>query len=88
VEQLPFAELNDAWKQADKDETRAVADTWAKAAKRIEGVSRETLETSAAMYLAEKALLKKHGANGITINCLGDFMAGTFMLIRAWAFIN
>jgi hypothetical protein len=76
VEQIPFAELNDAWKQADKDETRAVADRWTKTAKRIEGVSRETLETSAAMYLAERALLKKHGANGITINCLGGFYGG------------
>ena len=76
VEQIPFAELNEAWKQADKDETRAVADRWNKTAKRIEGVSRETLETSAAMYLAEKALLKKHGANGITINCLGGFYGG------------
>jgi hypothetical protein len=26
-----------------------------------------TLETSAAMYLAQKALLKKYGANAITI---------------------
>jgi hypothetical protein len=76
IEQIPFAELNEAWKQADKDETRAVADRWTKTAKRIEGVSRETLETSAAMYLAEKALLKKHGANGITINCLGGFYGG------------
>jgi hypothetical protein len=76
VEQVPFGELNDAWKQADKDETRAVAGAWAKTARRVEGVSRETLETSAAMYLAEKALLKKHGANGITINCLGGFYGG------------
>ena len=76
VEHLPFAELNEAWKQADKDESRAIADRWAKAAKKVEGVSRETLETSAAMYLAEKALLKKHGATGITINCLGGFYGG------------
>ena len=76
VEHIPFAELNEAWKQADKDETRAVADRWAKSARKIEGVSRDTLETSAAMYLAEKALLKKHGANGITINCLGGFYGG------------
>jgi hypothetical protein len=76
VEQLPFAELNEAWSQADKDEARAVADRWTKEAKRVEGVTRETLETSAAMYLAEKALLKKHGANGITINCLGGFYGG------------
>ena len=76
VEQIPFAELNEAWAQADKDEARAVAGGWAKAAKRIEGVTRETLDSSAAMYLAEKALLKKHGAKGITINCLGGFYGG------------
>lgn len=73
VEMIPFAEINEAWKQADKDEARAVADRWMKEAKRIEGVSRAEIENSAAMYLAEKALLKKHGAVGITINCLGGF---------------
>ena len=76
VDLIPFAELNEAWQQADKDEARAVAYRWAKAAKRTEGVSRETLESSAAMYLGEKALLKKHGATGITINCLGGFYGG------------
>ncbi len=73
VQYLPFSELNDAWKNADRDESRAVADQWANTAKKVEGVSRETLETSAAMYLAEKAVMKKHGASGITINCLGGF---------------
>lgn len=73
---VPFSELNEAWQAADKDESRAVADGWQKTAARIEGVSRETLETSAAMYLAEKALLKKHDAKGITINCLGGFYGG------------
>lgn len=76
IQHLPFAELNDAWKNADRDEARAVADQWAKTAKRIEGVSRDTLDTSAAMYLAEKAVMKKHGAQGITINCLGGFYGG------------
>ncbi len=76
VVHVPFAEVNDAWKAADKDEARAVADAWTKAARTVEGVSRETLETSAAMYLAEKAVMKKHGACGITINCLGGFYGG------------
>jgi hypothetical protein len=76
VQQIPFAELNDAWKRADKAEAAAVADKWVKGARKVEGVSRETLETSAAMYLAEKALLKTHGANAITINCLGGFYGG------------
>lgn len=76
VERISFAELNEAWKNADQDEARAVADQWTQAARKVEGVSRETMETSAAMYLAEKAVMKKHGANGITINCLGGFYGG------------
>ncbi len=76
MEYVAFAELNEAWKAADRDESRAVADRWEKTAAKIEGVSRETLEQSAAMYLAQKAVLKKHGANAITINCLGGFYGG------------
>jgi hypothetical protein len=76
IEYLPFAELNEAWQKADKDQAREVADKWEKEATRIEGVSRQTLESSAAMYLAEKALLKQHEANAITINCLGGFYGG------------
>ncbi len=70
---LPFAELNDLALKADPDEVRAWADRWEKGARRIEGVTRETIEKSAAMYLGQKALMQKHGANGITINCLGGF---------------
>ncbi|MGE5361849.1 MAG: hypothetical protein ACM3NQ_22765 [Bacteroidales bacterium] len=73
---VAFAEVNDAWKAADRDESRAVADRWQKTAARVEGVTRETLESSAAMYLGMKSLLKKHGATGITINCLGGFYGG------------
>ena len=76
VEMVTFAELNEAWQKADKDEAKAVAARWAKEAKRVEGVAQAELENSAAMYLAEKALLNKHGASGITINCLGGFYGG------------
>ncbi|MCX5768850.1 MAG: twin-arginine translocation signal domain-containing protein [Candidatus Hydrogenedentes bacterium] len=73
VMHVPYSELNDAWAAADKDEAKAIVDKWEKAAAVIKDVSRETLETSAAMYLGEKAVLKKYGANAITINCLGGF---------------
>ncbi|MCL4177057.1 MAG: hypothetical protein KJ072_04840 [Verrucomicrobia bacterium] len=76
VEQVAFAELNEAWKDADPDEASAIADRWERTAARIEGVSRETLVQSAAMYLAQKAVLQRHGANAITINCLGGFYGG------------
>jgi hypothetical protein len=70
---VPFAELNDLAQAADRDEVRSWADRWEKGAQRIEGVTRETIEKSAAMYLGQKALMKKHEANAITINCLGGF---------------
>jgi hypothetical protein len=73
VVDVPFAELNAAWEIADKDQTKQLADRWQRTARRIEDVSRKTLEDSAAMYLAQKDVLKKHEANAITINCLGGF---------------
>jgi len=76
VDKVSFAEVNEAWKAADKDEAAAIADRWQKNAQKVEGVSRKTLEESAAMYLAEKAVLKKHNANAISINCLGGFYGG------------
>ncbi len=76
MERVSFAEVNAAWQAADKDAARALADRWQKTAAVIEGVSRETLETSAAMYLGMKAVLKKHDANAITVNCLGGFYGG------------
>jgi hypothetical protein len=76
VESVAFTEVNEAWKAADPDESRAVADRWQKRARAVEGVSRETLDSSAAMYLGMKEVLRKHGANAITINCLGGFYGG------------
>ncbi len=76
MERVSFAEVNEAWKAADKDESRAMARRWRQDAKVVIDVSRDTLETSAAMYLGMKAVLKKHGAKAITINCLGGFYGG------------
>jgi hypothetical protein len=76
VTNVSYTELNDAWKAADKDACRAMADRWQATAQAITAVDRKTLETSAAMYFGQKALLKKYGANAITINCLGGFYGG------------
>ena len=75
LEYIPFSEVNDAWAKADKDESAAVAERWNKTAEVI-GVSKETLLTSAAMYLGMKSVLKKHNADAITMNCLGGFYGG------------
>jgi hypothetical protein len=76
MEWVSFAEVNDAWKTADKDQARSIADQWKTTAAAVIGVSSETLEASAAMYMGMKDVLKKHKANAITINCLGGFYGG------------
>ncbi|UCG57139.1 MAG: twin-arginine translocation signal domain-containing protein [Phycisphaerales bacterium] len=73
---VSFAEVNAAWESADKTQSKAVAQKWKDDAVQVLGVSDETLETSAAMYLGMKEVLKKNGANAIAINCLGGFYGG------------
>ncbi len=76
VEFIPFAEVNQAWESADRDEARSLADRWERTASVVTDVSRDTLEASAAMYLGMKAVLARHDAKAITINCLGGFYGG------------
>ena len=70
---VPFSELNEAWNDADKDEAEIIAKRWQKTALEVIDVSFETLKSSAAMYLGMKSLLKTHGANAITVDCLNGF---------------
>jgi len=76
LEYIPFSEIDDAWVAADRDEAAAIAERWRTSAHEIVGVSQETLLSSAAMYIGMKAVMKKHEANAITINCLGGFTGG------------
>jgi hypothetical protein len=72
----PFAELNDLWANANKEQAMEVVKRWKNGADAIIDVSDETLEVSARMYLAMKQTLKNHDACAITINCLGGFYGG------------
>jgi len=74
--QRPFAELNDLWEKADKEQAMEIVKRWQSDAVAIIDVPAETLEQSARMYLAMKQCLKKHDACAITINCLGGFYGG------------
>ncbi len=76
LEYIPFSEVNDAWSKANKDEAAGVVERWKKTALEIVGVPDETLLTSAAMYLGMKSVIRQHGANAITVNCLGGFYGG------------
>ena len=76
IERVSFEEVNQAWQAADPDEAAAVAERWQNNASAVIEVPIETLQTSAAMYLGMKEVLKNHSANAITINCLGGFYGG------------
>lgn len=76
VEYIPFSEVNEAWSKADKDLCSGIVGKWRKTALEIIDVSNDTLMTSAAMYLGMKDVLKNHGADAITMNCLGGFYGG------------
>lgn len=76
LQYVPFSEVNAAWSSADKDEAGKIAERWQKSALEVINVPFETLLTSAAMYLGMKSVLEKHGANAITMNCLGGFYGG------------
>jgi hypothetical protein len=76
LEYLSFATVNEAWKNADRDESRHIAERWQNNATEVTEVSFETLQNSAAMYLGMKKVLKDYNANAITMNCLGGFYGG------------
>ncbi|MCK4853061.1 MAG: hypothetical protein KAT31_02340 [Bacteroidales bacterium] len=76
MEFVSFSVLNEAWKAADREEARSIADRWQSKATEVKDVSFETLENSAAMYLGMKEVLKTYDANAISVNCLGGFYGG------------
>lgn len=73
---VDFKELHAAYEQADKDEAARWADLWMKEAEKVVEPKRDEILRSGAMYLAERALLRKYNAQAITINCLGGFYGG------------
>jgi hypothetical protein len=76
MEYISFATLNEAWKNADPDEARSMAEYWQSGASEVIDVPFETLQNSAAMYLGMKDVLKAYEANAISVNCLGGFYGG------------
>jgi L-fucose isomerase-like protein len=73
---IDFKDLHEAYEKSDPDEAAAWADRWMKAAEKVVEPTRDEIVRSGAMYLAELALLRKHNAQAITINCLGGFYGG------------
>jgi L-fucose isomerase-like protein len=73
---IEFKELHEAHQKADRDEARQWADRWVKGAEKVVEPTREDIENSGAMCVAMREVMKRHNAQGITINCLGGFYGG------------
>jgi hypothetical protein len=73
---LDFPELAAAYKEADMAAAKRFADRFIENAQEVVEPKRDEIERSGAMYVAMKSLMAKHGARGISINCLGGFYGG------------
>lgn len=68
-----FEELAEAYDVADPDASREFAARWTREADTIVEPSEEDVLGSGRMFVAMSDVMKKHGAGGISINCLGGF---------------
>jgi hypothetical protein len=73
---LDFKELAAAYDEADPQAAQAFAERWTNEAQQVVEPTREDILKSGLMYVAMKKLLDKHGARGLSINCLGGFYSG------------
>jgi hypothetical protein len=73
---ISFEELSGAYKEVGRNSAGKFADRWIQNAEKVVEPSETEIEKSAVMYVAMKRLIDKHGARGISINCLGGFYGG------------
>jgi len=71
-----FKELRDLYDKVDRDEATEWAERWSKQADEVVDAKPEWIHKAAAVYLATLELLKKHGTDTVTSNCLGGFGRG------------
>jgi hypothetical protein len=86
---VDFRELEAAYEQTDRDQARQVATRWKSTARSVTLEDADsTLEKSARQYLAQQAILQKHQAEAITINCLGGFYGGHLTAYPCLGFVE
>lgn len=76
IQEIPFSELNQAWKEADPEQAAEFAKQWKEEAAHVQDVNEQVLLDSAKMYVGMKSLLQRYGAQAISVNCLGGFYGG------------
>lgn len=89
VIEVDFKEFAAAAAAVDPDKARPIAERWKKAACKVTlDHADATLEQSARLYLAQQAMLQKHRAEAITINCLGGFYGGHLKAYPCLGFVE
>ncbi len=73
IELLDYSELNKLYKKTDIKSATEMADNFIAGAMRMIEPKRADVIGSMRLYLAIKELLKRHGSEVITIDCLGGF---------------
>lgn len=89
VDFVDFDELAAAAEAVEADKVTQLAERWKTEAQKIAiDNPDETLQLSARNYLGQKALLEKHQAEAITINCLGGFYSGKLRAYPCLGFVE
>ncbi|NLS92683.1 MAG: hypothetical protein GXX96_11045 [Planctomycetaceae bacterium] len=73
---IGFDELKSLYDAVDQDEAAQWAAHWSGQAEHIVEPTPDWIHKAAAVYLATKELLKRHGTDSVTMNCLGGFAQG------------
>ena len=73
---VDFEDLNAFYEKVDRDQAAEWADRWSRQARKVVEPGPEPIRNAGAVYLATLELLKKHGKDSVTMNCLGGFAAG------------
>ena len=73
---IGFEALQAVYDKVDRDQAAEWAGRWTRQAEKVFDCQPEAIEKAAAIYLAMRELMKKHGTDSITANCLGGFNSG------------
>jgi len=73
---VEFDELQALYDKTDQDKAAEWADRWSREADKVVEANPDWIRKAGAIYLATLDLLKRHGTDTVTMNCLGGFGSG------------
>ena len=93
---IDFSELLDFYKKVDQDEAAEWAKRWTDQGTKLPAgdyvepsvPTAEAINKAAGIFLALLELLKKHGTDNVTMNCLGGFSSGKLPAYPCLAFMQ